>query len=110
MSSKDKDEEPVMHSKCDSIEIMINDKTHGVIEKRFQSLIWRWYQIGLCRMKGSDLIFNCVHLSHYGCHKIIFKPSRSSIDFLDWKKATINPINKQDNKFFQQIIEPNNCS
>ena len=39
MSSKDNDEEPVMHSKCDSIEIMINDKTHGVIEKRFQSLI-----------------------------------------------------------------------
>ena len=62
------------------------------------------------RMKGSDLIFDCVHLSHYGCHKIIFKPSRSSIDFLDWKKATINPINKQDNKSFQQIIEPNNCS
>ena len=48
MSSKDNDEEPVMHSKCDSIEIMINDKTHGVIEKRFQSLIWRWYQIGWC--------------------------------------------------------------
>ena len=56
-------------------------------------------------MKGSDLVLDYVHLSHYGCHKIIFKPSRPSIDFLDWKKATINPINKEDNKFFQHVVK-----
>ena len=51
-----------MHSKSDSIEIMINDKADEVIEKLFQSLLSR-YQIGLERsMKDSDVIFGCVHL------------------------------------------------
>ena len=46
MSSKDNDEECVMHSKNDKIEIMVNDKTDEVIEKLFKSLHSR-YQIGL---------------------------------------------------------------
>ena len=36
MSSKDNDEECVMHSKSDNIEIMINDKADEVIRKPFQ--------------------------------------------------------------------------
>ena len=46
MSSKDNDEECVMHSKNDKIEIMVNDKTDEVIEELFKSLHSR-YQIGL---------------------------------------------------------------
>ena len=45
-------------------------------------------------MKGSDFIFDCVKLLQYGSH----------IDSPDWikiKKATINPINKEDDKCFQ---------
>ena len=38
ISSKDHDEECVMHSKSDNIEIMINDKPEEVIEGLFQSL------------------------------------------------------------------------
>ena len=34
MSSKDNDEEHVMHSKSDSIEIMISDKAGEVIEQK----------------------------------------------------------------------------
>ena len=56
-----------MHSKSDNIEIMINDKSDEVIEKRFQSLLPR-YQIELeTSMKGNDFIFG------YKCHKISFK-------------------------------------
>ena len=41
---------------------MINNKADEVIEGFFQSLFSR-YQIGLEQsMKGSDLIFDCVHL------------------------------------------------
>ena len=45
MSSKDNDEERVMHLRSDKIELMINDKEDEVIEERFQSLLSR-YQIG----------------------------------------------------------------
>ena len=62
MSSKDNDELQVMHSKSDNIEIMKNNKTDEVTEKRFQSLLPK-YQIGLeTSMKGSDFIFGCAHL------------------------------------------------
>ena len=46
MSSKDIDEECVIHSKNDNIEIMINDRADEVIEERFQSVFSR-YEIGL---------------------------------------------------------------
>ena len=35
ISSKDNDEDRVMHSKCDNIEIMINDKADEVIKEPF---------------------------------------------------------------------------
>ena len=61
MSSKDNDNERIMHSKSDNIEIMVNYKADEVIEELFQSLLSR-YQIGLeTSMKGSDLVFDCVH-------------------------------------------------
>ena len=53
VSSKDNDEEQIMHSKSDNIEIMINDEADEVIQVLFQSLLFR-YQIGLeILMKGS---------------------------------------------------------
>ena len=68
--SKDSDEERVMHSKNNNVEIMINDKADEVIEELFQSPFSR-YQIGLeTSIKGSDFIFDCVNLLYYKCHKI----------------------------------------
>ena len=46
MSFKDNDEEHVMHSKSDNIEIMISDIADEVIEEHLQSLLSR-YQVGL---------------------------------------------------------------
>ena len=88
-----------MHSKSDSKEIMINDKADEVIEELFSR-----YQIRLeTSMKGRDFIFDCVNLLYYKCHKIKFKRDGSYVDFPDSiknKKATINLINKKDNKCF----------
>ena len=42
MSSKDNHEEHVIHSKSDSIEIMVNDKADEVIEEHFQSLLSKY--------------------------------------------------------------------
>ena len=70
MSPKDTDEERVMHSKSDNIEIMINDRVDEVIKELFDSLLSS-YQIDLeVSMKGSDYIFDYVHLSYQKCHKI----------------------------------------
>ena len=44
---------------------------------------------------------------YYKCHKINPNHGGSYIDSPDWiknKKATINPINKQDNKCFQYAV------
>ena len=44
---------------------------------------------------------------YYKCHKINPNPGGSYIDSPDWinnKSASINPINKKDNKYFQNAI------
>ena len=91
----DNDEDRVMHSKSDNIEIMINDEADEVIKKLFHSLKNR-YQNDLESMKGSAFVFNYVQLLYYKCHKINPNRGGSYIDPPDWiknKKATINPIN-----------------
>ena len=104
ISSKDTDEERVMHSKNGNIEIMSQDKADEVIGAVFELFLSR-YQIGLeISMKNSDFIFYYVDLLYYKCHKINFNGGRSYIDCLDWvkrKKATVNFINKNYNKCFQ---------
>ena len=70
-------------------------------------------------MKGTELFSDCVHLMCYKCQKVNpnrdgayvfdYAPNRSGsyVDFCDWiknKKATINPINKNDSKCFQYAV------
>ena len=58
-------------------------------------------------MKVSDFIFYCVHLSYYKYHKINPSCGESYLDSPDWvktKKATLNPINKNDDKCFQYTV------
>ena len=106
ISSIDNDEECVMHSKSDNIEIMINDKAEEVIEKLFRSIKKR-FQNNLESMKGmqgSEFVFDYVQLLYYKCHKINPNRGGSYINSPDWiknKKATINPINIKDKKLFQ---------
>ena len=53
-----------MHSKSDIIEIMINDEAYEVIRELFYSLKSR-YKDNLESMKGSDFVFDYIHLLHY---------------------------------------------
>ena len=78
---------------------MINDEA----EELFQ-LLKSTYQNNLESLKGSNFVFDYVHLFDYKSHKINPNCDGSCIDSPDWisiKKATINPINKRDNKCFQ---------
>ena len=66
-----------------------------VIKELFKSLKER-YQNNLESMKGSELVFNYVHILYDRCHKINLNCGGSCIDSPYWtknKKATINQIN-----------------
>ena len=104
-SKDDNDEERVMHSKSCNIEIIINNEADEVIKKLFNSLKNR-YQNNLQSMRGSEFVFDYVHLIYYKCHRINFNCGGSYIDSPYWikNKATINPINKNDNKGFQYAV------
>ena len=83
ISSEDNDEERVMHSKSDNIKIMINDKADEVIEELFKSLRNR-YQSNLEKsMKGSEFVFDHIHLLYYRCHKTNPNCGGSYIDSAD---------------------------
>ena len=85
ISSIDNDEEPAMHSKSDNIEIMINDEADEVTKELFDSLKNR-YQNNLESMKGSEFVFDYVHLLYYKCYKINPNRGESYIDSPDWIK------------------------
>ena len=80
ISSKENDEECVIHSKSDNVEIMINYETDKV--KLFKSLKDR-YQNNLELMTGSEFVFDYVHLFYYKCHKINPIRAGSYIDYPD---------------------------
>ena len=69
-SSKDNNEEHVIHSKSDNLEIMINYKTDEVIEESLFSK----YQIGLeISTKDIDFMFESIDSLYYKSHKSILK-------------------------------------
>ena len=69
ISSIDNDEECLMHSKSGNIEIMINDEPDEVIKELYVSLKNR-YENDIESMKGSEFVFDYVHLFYYKCHEI----------------------------------------
>ena len=82
-----------MHSERDNIEIMINHKADEVTKELFQSPLSR-YEIGLeTSMRGSELVFDCVHLLYYKCHKIN-RGGGSYTDSLNWIKNNKNKNNQ----------------
>ena len=82
ISSIHNDEECVMHSKSDNIEIMINDEADEVIKELFNSLKNR-YQNNLESLKGSEIAFDYVQLLYYKCHKTNPNRGGSYIDSPD---------------------------
>ena len=71
ISSKDIDEERVMQSKSDNMEIISQDEVDEVIEETFEQSLSR-YQIGLEKsMKDSDFIFDCINLLYYVIKQIL---------------------------------------
>ena len=57
-----------MHSKSDNIEAMTNDEAEEVL-KNFFDLHKNRYQNNLESMKGSDFVFDFIHLLYYNVVK-----------------------------------------
>ena len=95
-----------MHSKIDNIKTMISDEADEVIKKLFDSLNNR-YQNNLESRRGSEFALDYVQLLYHKCQKIHLNCGGSYIDSPDWiknKKATMSPINKNNNKCFQNAV------
>ena len=106
ISSKDNGEEVLMNAKSNKKEIMINDKADEVTKTLLKLIIKRYQNISEISMRGSDFIFDCIHLLYYKCHKINPNHGRSYKDSPVWiknKKATINSI-KKSNKCYQYAV------
>ena len=101
-SSKDSEEIRTMHSKSDNIETLMGNETDEITEDLFDCLLQR-YQKGLEEsMKGSEFVFDNIDSLHYKLHKISLNRGGSYIDSPEWlenKKATINPKNNDDKCF-----------
>ena len=69
----------------------MNDKEDEIIEELIDSLKNR-YQNNLESMKGSEFVFNYVHLLYYKCHKINPNRGGSYINFPDWIKENMLSI------------------
>ena len=73
----------------------------------FKSLLNRYQNDMQISMRGSDFIFDCIHLLYYKCHKI--NPNcgglyMNSPHWIKSKKSAINSINEKHNKYSQQAV------
>ena len=85
---------------------MISDGADEAIKELFDSIKYR-NQNNLESMKGSEFVFNCVQLFYYKCYKINPNCGGSYTDSPHWiisKRATINPFNKKDNKYYRYAV------
>ena len=90
-------------SRRNNIKFTSHNDANEVVNELFESLSSRYQRNLETWMQKSDFIFDSVQLMYYKCHKVNFIRSGSYIDTPDWineKKATINPKNTDD-KYFQ---------
>ena len=88
---------------------MINHEADKFIKQIFDSLKNR-YENNLKSIKGSEFLFDDVHLLYYKCYKRNPNCGGSYIDSPDWIKIkksnnkARNPINKKNEKSFQYAV------
>ena len=83
ISSKDAEEQRVMHSRRNNIKFTSYNNTNEVFDELFESLHSRYQGHLETSMRVSDFIFDSVQLMYYKCHKVNFKRSGSYIDSPD---------------------------
>ena len=106
ISSKDTEEESVMHSKSNNIKFTSYHDANKVVDEVFDSLRSIFPGNLEKSMEGSEFIFDSAQLMYCKCHKVKFRRGGSHInspDSIKTQKATINPKHNDD-KYFQYVI------
>ena len=86
ISSKDAEEERVMHSKSENMKFTSYNDAKRVVNKLFDSLRLPYQGNSETSMRGSGLIFDLVQMMYYKCHNVDFRSGRSYIGSPDWIK------------------------
>ena len=95
-----------MYTRSDNVEIMFGDDNDDIIEQLFESLLQKYEENLLNKMKGSEFEFDGVNFLYYDFNKTSINRGGSYIDSPKWlkdKKSIINPKNN-DNKCFQYAV------
>ena len=74
-----------MHTRSNSIEIMIGNETNEIIKKLFNSFLQK-YQGLEESMKGSEFVFDSVDLLYFKLQKLSLNRGGSHIDSPEWLK------------------------
>ena len=94
-----------MHPKSKQLQVYMSIDTENVIDTLFNTLLQNFQCIQETSIeRGSEFIPDSVEVLEYEFHKIDTIRAESYTITPDWiasKKATINPKNEQDNKYFQ---------
>ena len=100
ISSRDTGETRIYYVWSDNVSIMQGEDTNAIIREIFRSFLHN-YQQELKMIKGSDFVFESVDLLDYKLHRVRLNRGGSYIKSPEWlenKKATINPKNKNDDE------------
>ena len=101
------DETRTMHTKSNNVEIMVGSEINEIIKDLFESFLQK-YQEGLEEsVRGSEFVHDSVDVLYYNLNKVSLSRGGSYIDspkWLKYKKATINPQNKKDDRCFQYAV------
>ena len=100
ISSRDTGETRIYYVWSDNVSIMQGEDTNAIIREIFRSFLHN-YQEELKMIKGSDFVFESVDLLDYKLHRVRLNRGGSYIKSPEWlenKKATINPKNKNDDE------------
>ena len=107
ISSTDIGETRTIYVWSNNESIMWCSDTDNVIRELFESFL-NDYQKEKEILKGSNFVFELVELMDYKLHKVRLKRDRSYIESPEcilYKRATINPKIKKDNKCFQESVK-----
>ena len=102
ISSLNTNEFRTMYTKSNNAEIIIGTETNNIINELFESFLKKYQEGSETKMERSSFVFESVDLLYYSLHKISLNRGRSYIDSPNWiknEKATINPKNKDNERF-----------
>ena len=86
ISSKDVEEDHVMHSRSSNIKFASYNDTNEVAVKLFESLHSKYQENLKTSMRGGDFIFDSVQMMYYKCCKVNFRRGSSYIYSPHWMK------------------------